>query len=86
MPIYCYRADDGEKACEYCREIFEVPQKMSDEALTECPQCRAPIGRIITSFYSHMNKTREMLSDKNLKEKGFTKLVREGKGVYRQVT
>jgi len=27
-----------------------------------------------------------MLSDKNLKEKGFTKLVREGKGVYRQVT
>ena len=85
MPIYCYRADDRENACDHCRETFEIVQKMSEEALTRCPQCGAVIGRIVTTFYSHTNKTKEMLSDKNLKEKGFTKLVREEKGVYRKV-
>lgn len=34
MPIYEYQ-------CQSCRHEFEVLQKISDAALTDCPQCRA---------------------------------------------
>jgi putative FmdB family regulatory protein len=86
MPIYCYRAVEKEKGCEHCREVFEVTQKMSDAAIEKCPQCSLPVERIVTSFSTYYNRTKEMLSNKNLKEKGFTKLVKEEKGVYRKVT
>ncbi|MEJ2609911.1 MAG: zinc ribbon domain-containing protein [Candidatus Thiodiazotropha sp.] len=33
MPIYEYR-------CEACGHELEALQKMSDEALTECPKCK----------------------------------------------
>jgi putative FmdB family regulatory protein len=86
MPIYCYRAVEKEKGCEQCRGIFEVAQKMSESALAQCSKCGLPIERIITSVYAYTDHTKEMLSDKNLKAKGFTKLVKEEKGVYRKVT
>ena len=35
MPIYEYR-------CEDCEHQFDVLQKMSDDALTDCPECMAP--------------------------------------------
>ena len=35
MPIYEYR-------CEECGHELEALQKMSDEPLTECPECRKP--------------------------------------------
>jgi putative FmdB family regulatory protein len=34
MPLYEYR-------CDACEHEFEALQKMSDEPLTECPQCGA---------------------------------------------
>jgi len=33
MPIYEYE-------CEACGHIFEVLQKMADEPLTDCPECK----------------------------------------------
>jgi putative FmdB family regulatory protein len=86
MPIYCYRAMEDEKPCDYCREIFEVTQKMSEPALEVCPQCGAKIERIITSVYAYTDHGKEFLKDKNLKKMGFTKLVKEEKGRYRKVT
>ncbi|AKH21630.1 FmdB family zinc ribbon protein [Sedimenticola thiotaurini] len=35
MPIYEYR-------CEACGHELEAMQRMSDEALTECPKCGKP--------------------------------------------
>ena len=35
MPIYEYQ-------CEACEHRFEKIQKMSDEPLVDCPQCKAP--------------------------------------------
>jgi len=86
MPVYCYRAEEEEKSCEHCRKIFEVTQKMSDPSLEVCPKCGAKIERIITSVYSYTDRTKDMMKDKNLKKMGFTKLVKEEKGKYRNVT
>jgi putative FmdB family regulatory protein len=40
MPIYEYKCDNG--------HVFEVIQKMTDEALTECEECGAPAVRVLT--------------------------------------
>ena len=38
MPIYEYRCANG--------HVFEVSRSMSDDALTECVECGAPVERI----------------------------------------
>ena len=40
MPTYGYR-------CGICRNEFERVQRMSDAALTECPQCGGTVRRVI---------------------------------------
>lgn len=35
MPIYEYQ-------CQSCQHEFEILQKISDPALTDCPECREP--------------------------------------------
>ena len=40
MPTYEYQ-------CKSCEHRFEVWQKMTDEALTICPECNGPIRRIL---------------------------------------
>ena len=80
MPTYCYEAIDLERACTMCKG-FETVQKMKDEALTKCPQCGAPIQRVIKSVgLSTSPSTKTILSDKNLKKQGFQKLVRTKDG------
>ena len=85
MPTYCYQATDAKKSCTLCKEGFEIKQSMKDKPLEKCPECGAPIQRIITSVGIRTSPSeKSLLSDKNLKKLGFTKLVREGKG-YRKV-
>lgn len=88
MPIYCYRKTDEAEGCEYCSNAFEIKQKMSDEALSSCPKCGGSVERIIAPYgvYFYTDREKQMLSDKNLSRMGFTKLVREEKGVYRRTT
>ena len=88
MPTYCYRKEDNESGCDYCRDIFEIIQKMSDEALKNCPKCGSKVERIIVPYgvYFYTDRQKQMLSDKNLSRMGFTKYVREEKGVYRKTT
>jgi putative FmdB family regulatory protein len=38
MPIYEYQ-------CQSCQHEFEALQKLSDTALTDCPECRKPTLR-----------------------------------------
>ncbi len=89
MPIYVYRLQAGDDAetegCDVCSDGFETKQPMSEDALAECPECGAPIERVITNVnVSTRQSTKSMLSNENLKSHGFTKLVREEKGVYRK--
>jgi len=87
MPLYEYRAKDKSKACDYCRNTFEIRQSMKDRPLTNCPECGAPIEQMISlCSVSTTQSVKSMLSDKNLKEKGFTKLVNEGDGKFRNTT
>ena len=45
MPIYEYKCENG--------HVFDVVQRMTDEALTECQVCGAPAVRILHSgFYN----------------------------------
>ena len=85
MPTYVYQKKDGEKGCDVCTDGFETTQTMSEDPLAKCPKCGAPIERIITSVnIGKSNKA--LLSDKNLKRHGFTKLVNEGGGHFRETT
>ncbi len=45
MPLYEYE-------CASCQKIHEVIQKFSDEPLTQCPDCSAPVSKrmSMTSF------------------------------------
>ena len=78
MPIYEYKATE-ERSCEYCREGFEVTQRMSEAPLTECPRCGAPVSRVISAFSVGKGN---ILSSSNLKAHGFTRLRKVDKGTY----
>ncbi len=85
MPRYEYQSSNPSGACEHCRGRFEVLQSMHDSPLRTCPKCGGPIERVISlCAVSGTMSERAMLSDKNLKEKGFTKLVNEGGGRFRK--
>lgn len=88
MPIYEYRAKDPEGAsCYRCRDAFDFIQSMKDEPLKTCPECGRPVERLISiPNVSSAQSVKSMLSDKNLKAKGFTKLVNEGGGKFRKTT
>ncbi len=82
MPIYVYQALEAEKGCKKCGPSFELRQSIMDESLTHCPECQAPIQRVIQPVGIGKGWNKNLLSDKNLKEKGFTKLVNEGNGKF----
>jgi len=43
MPIYEYK-------CKECEHRLDAIQKMADDALTECPECKQPtLTKVITS-------------------------------------
>lgn len=41
MPVYEYE-------CKECDRVFEVQQKMSDKPLTTCPECQAPVKKLVS--------------------------------------
>jgi len=45
MPIYEYKCENG--------HVFEVMQRMSDEPLTECTECGAPVQRVFHPVAIH---------------------------------
>jgi putative FmdB family regulatory protein len=85
MPRYEYQSSDPQHACDVCRQRFEVQQSMTEPPLTSCPQCGGQVERVISlCAVGTQPSERAMLSDRNLKEKGFTKLVNEGGGRFRK--
>lgn len=83
MPTYVYQVvnEDGSGG-----EIFEVFQKMSDDALTEHPETGKPVRRMPTAANISGNwsdhATNQKLSNKNLDRLGFTKYEKAGDGFY----
>ncbi|BHH84131.1 FmdB family zinc ribbon protein [Desulforhopalus sp. 52FAK] len=41
MPVYEYE-------CKACEKVFEIQQKMADNPLTECPECKGPIAKLMS--------------------------------------
>ncbi len=80
MPIYQYKATDEAKSCKACKDGFEIIQSMKDKELKTCPECNSPVRKVPSLVSGGV----PMMSDGNLRDKGFKKLVRRDKGVYEQ--
>lgn len=79
MPIYEYRHTEKTAGC---KEVFEIIAVSSQDGLKNCPKCGGPVEKIPSIFSGRAN----VLAPSNLKEKGFTKLVKDReKGGYRKV-
>ena len=79
MPIYVY-SPTSELSCVHCQDGFERIQKMSEPPLATCPECGAPVEKLVTS--PNLSATSASLKDDNLQKHGFTKYRRLEKGVY----
>ena len=78
MPVYEYEHIEG--ACGI-GPVFEIEQSIHDKSLNRCPECGEPIKRIISRVNISSPKT-----NSELKDLGFTKLVKRDDGVYENVT
>jgi len=78
MPIYEY-----EHLTQPCAagKIFEVKQSINDEKLSQCPYCGQPVRKHISRIGLSIAKT-----NTELRDLGFTKLVKRDDGVYENVT
>jgi len=55
MPIYEYRTIG--KGCRYCRDGFEIKQRIDSKPLSKCPKCQAPIRRLMSRFRTLVAET-----------------------------
>ncbi len=79
MPLFEYEAADAAQACPRCRQPFEVLRRLSDPPLTNCPDCGAPVRKLISA--PSVGASRSGFDDR-AKQAGFHKLQRVGKGEY----
>ena len=78
MPIYEYEhKGDG---CDWGKG-FEIEQKITEDRMEVCPNCQQPIVRLISRTFVSTPK-----SNTELRDMGFTKLVKRDDGVYENVT
>lgn len=80
MPTYEYEKTGTNAGCDTCRQRFEWVQPMSEAALNACPDCGGSVERVFSAAMVHGGG--DILSNKNLGEKGFTKYVKAGDGYY----
>jgi putative FmdB family regulatory protein len=71
MPIYEYRATG--KGCIYCRDGFEIKQRIHAKPLNRCPKCRAPIRKLVSRFRACVAGTPDEVSTKEKKIHEFEK-------------
>ena len=79
MPIYEYQAKDAKRSCNRCRLPFEVLHEPGDEPLTMCPECGNPVVKLISAPGKPKGN---VLSPKNLADKGFTQYRNVGGGHF----
>lgn len=82
MPLYVYEAKNRRSSCAKCRGGFEITQSLKDERLSVCPECGAPIYRVIQAPGLTHSKT-----DLHYRAKraGFHTLKKVEKGEYEKL-
>jgi putative FmdB family regulatory protein len=75
MPLYEYELCKGD--CKVCGGQFVLRRPLSAAPLTNCPACKKPVRKILSTFNSPRT-----LSISDAKKAGFTVLKRSGKGEY----
>ncbi len=78
MPIYEY--EHLKKPCKL-GSVFDLQQSLTDDPIKTCPHCREPVQKIVSKINISCPK-----SNRELRELGFTKLVKRDDGVYENVT
>jgi putative FmdB family regulatory protein len=78
MPVYEY--EHLQNTCALGR-VFDYRQSMNDPPLTVCPNCAGRVQKIVSRINISCPKTHSELRDL-----GFTKLVKRDDGVYENVT
>ena len=78
MPFYDYEHTEGSCALG---NVFEVRQSIHDKPFTRCPECKKPVKRLLSVVGISAPKT-----NSELRDLGFTKLVKRDDGVYENVT
>lgn len=75
-----YEYEHVDTPCDRGR-VFEVTQSLAEKPLEACPACRGRIRKLISLVGIRAPKT-----DSELRDLGFTKLVKRDDGVYENVT
>ena len=78
MPVYEYEHQGG--PCTLGK-VFDYKQTISEKQLTRCPHCSGPVQKIISRINISCPKT-----NSELRDLGFTKLVKRDDGVYENMT
>jgi putative FmdB family regulatory protein len=78
MPLYEYELCEGD--CVVCGGRFTLRRPLSAPELTQCPLCKRPVRKLISTFNSP--QLTKPLSISDAKKAGFTVLKRTGKGEY----
>lgn len=78
MPIYEY--EHLKKPCGL-GQVFEIKQSINDQSLTQCPTCHNPVRKRISRIALSIQKT-----NAEIRDLGFSKLVKRDDGVYENVT
>jgi len=78
MPVYEY--EHLKEGCSLGK-VFDYKQSIDDRQLTRCPQCSGPVQKIISRININCPNT-----NSELRDLGFTKLVKRDDGVYENVT
>ena len=78
MPIYEY--EHLKKPCKMGK-VFDLQQPLADDPLKTCPHCGEPVQKIVSKINISCPK-----SNRELRDLGFTKLVKRDDGVYENVT
>lgn len=78
MPLYEYELCEGN--CIACGGRFTLRRPLSAPELKNCPACRRPVRKIISSFNTPQITKPASISD--AKKAGFTVLKRVSKGEY----
>jgi putative FmdB family regulatory protein len=72
MPIYEYRCDRG--------HTFEVIQRMTDDPLTSCSTCEAPVQRVFHPVAVHFKGSGFYSTDYGKKKAGASSTSEDSKG------
>ena len=83
MPVYQYIAASASESCQVCRRGFDLRRPIDRAPLENCPLCRHPVRKLLSTF--NTPKITKPLSVSDAKKAGFTVLEKRDQGVYERL-